>query len=486
MEKQTLHLFNSLSRRKEEFLPKTPGKAGVYVCGPTVQADAHIGHMRSAVAFDILRRWLEKIGYDVNFIRNVTDIDDKILRKAKEAGEEWWGLAYRFEKSFERDYRNLNVLLPTYEPRATGQIPEMIELVGILLEKGYAYLSPAAGNGANVYFDTEKWKDYGAITRQGGEEERGEKEEAGEGKRHARDFALWKAPKPGEPDSASWDSPFGKGRPGWHLECSAMSHRFLGQDFDIHGGGLDLRFPHHENEMAQSLAAGWPTASYWLHSAWVTQKGEKMSKSLGNGLAVEEICNKFSPWALRYALASVHYRSMLEWDEECGKEAVEVEKKIWRFKEEAENFLGRKIGEKEVEELPQESLPEEFIFAMNSDLSVGSALTVIFNSLHSLNSYMRSFGQKEEAEKEILSVFSMLSVLGLSPLSGPWEEKQKKGEEISPLVETLIEKREEARRKKDFKKADSIRELLKDVGVALEDGRSSTSWHRININEGIN
>lgn len=484
MKKQTFYLFNSLSRRKEEFRSKVPGKAGIYVCGPTVQAKAHIGHMRSAVAFDILRRWLEKSGYEVNFIRNITDIDDKILNNAKESGEEWWALAYRFERSFERDYRILNVLPPTYEPRATGQIPEMIELVEILLEKGYAYVSSTSKDGANVYFDTEKWRDYGAITRQGGGQNHIESQEAGEGKKHVRDFALWKAPKPGEPASASWTAPFGRGRPGWHLECSAMSHRFLGQDFDIHGGGLDLRFPHHENEMAQSLAAGWPTASYWLHSAWVTQKGEKMSKSLGNGLAVEEICNKFSPWALRYALTCVHYRSMLEWGDECGKEAMEVEKKIRRFKEEAENFLGKEINKEEVEEFPQERLPEEFVFAMNSDLDVGSAMGEIFSFIHFLNSSMRSSRVKEEAEEDILAVFSMLSVLGLSPLVFR-EENEEKGEGLPSLVEALIEEREAARREKDFKRADFIRKLLKDAGIALEDGRGSTSWHRTNTNEGM-
>ena len=484
MEKQTLHLFNSLSRREEEFTPKSPGKAGVYVCGPTVQAEAHIGHMRSAVAFDVLRRWLEKSGYEVNFIRNVTDIDDKILKKAKEAGEEWWALAYGFERSFERDYGLLNVLPPTYEPRATGQIPEMIELIEILLEKGYAYVVCVPEGGANVYFDTEKWKDYGALTRQGGEGGP-EEEEKGEGKKHPRDFALWKAPKEGEPASASWEAPFGKGRPGWHIECSAMSHRFLGDDFDIHGGGLDLRFPHHENEMAQSLAAGWPTASYWLHSAWVTQKGEKMSKSLGNGLGVGEICSQFSPWALRYALASVHYRSMLEWGPECGQEGMEVEKRVFRFKEEAESFLGRNVKEKEAQDFPLESLPEKFVSAMNADLNVGQALAVIFDSLRSLNSSMRSFGEKEEVEKGILSVFSMLSVLGLSPLSGQWGEKEEK-EELKGLVEALIEKREEARKEKDFEKADSIRGLLKECGIALEDAKGSTSWRRTNTNGGLN
>ncbi|MBR4399866.1 MAG: cysteine--tRNA ligase [Aeriscardovia sp.] len=486
MEKQPLRLFNSLTRREEEFKPKSPGKAGIYVCGPTVQGKAHIGHMRSAVAFDVLRRWLEKSGYEVNFIRNITDIDDKILKKASQEEEEWWALAYRFERSFERDYRLLNVLPPTYEPRATGQIPEMVELVEILLEKGYAYVSPlASGEGANVYFDTEKWKEYGALTRQGRGEAPTEEAEGGEGKKNPRDFALWKAPKPGEPPSASWDAPFGKGRPGWHLECSAMSHRFLGRDFDIHGGGLDLRFPHHENEMAQSLAAGWPTASYWLHSAWVTQKGEKMSKSLGNGLGVGEICSEFSPWALRYALASVHYRSMLEWGEECGKEAVEVEKRILRFKEEAESFLGRRIGEEEAEQIPLESLPEKFVSCMNADLNVGAALAALFDLLRSLNSSMRSFGDKGETEKGILSVFSMLSVLGLFPLPEK-AARREEGDPLSRLVENLIEKREKARREKDFEKADSIRRLLKEAGIALEDGRASTSWRRVNTDGGIN
>ena len=264
-----------------------------------------------------------------------------------------------------------------------------------------------------------------------------------------------------------------------------MSHRFLGGDFDIHGGGLDLRFPHHENEMAQSLAAGWGTASYWLHSAWVTQKGEKMSKSLGNGLAVGQICSQFSPWALRYALASVHYRSMLEWGDECGKEGMEVEKRIFRFKEEAEDFLGRKVSEEEAEAFPVEGLPENFVSSMNSDLSVSGALACVFDLVRSLNSSMRFAGGKEEGKRGILAVFSMLSVLGLSPLSGAWCQKREE-EDLSVLVEALIEKREEARKEKDFEKADSIRGLLEGCGIALEDKKGSTSWRRINTDEGIN
>ena len=482
MERQTLYLFNSLSRREEEFSPKVPGKAGVYVCGATVQGKAHIGHMRSAVAFDILRRWLEKSGYEVNFIRNVTDIDDKILRKAQEGGEEWWALAYRFERAFERDYSLLNVLPPTYEPRATGQIPEMVDLVEILLERGFAYRVPRGEEGgADVYFDTAKWKDYGALTRQG--EGDLEAEEEGTGKRHPRDFALWKAPKPSEPASASWKAPFGRGRPGWHLECSAMSHRFLGSDFDIHGGGLDLRFPHHENEMAQSLAAGWPTARYWLHSAWVTQKGEKMSKSLGNGLGVEEVCGKFSPWALRFALGSVHYRSMLEWGDEAGREAREVEKRVFSFKDAAERFLGRAILQKEAESLPKEALPKKFSSAMDDDLDVGTALAALFDCLRSLNSSMRSGGAREELEGPILSAFSMLSVMGLSPLDPAWKKADEGGDALAPLVEALIGEREKARREKDFEKADAVRELLKGAGVALEDGKSGTCWRRLNTEE---
>ncbi|MBR6440297.1 MAG: cysteine--tRNA ligase, partial [Aeriscardovia sp.] len=435
------------------------------------------------VAFDILRRWREKSGYEVNFIRNVTDIDDKILRKAKEAGEEWWALAYRFERSFGQDYSLLNVLPPTYEPRATGQIPEMVELVETLLGRGYAYRVPRPeAGGADVYFDTEKWKGYGALTRQGeGALEGGEDE--GRGKKSPRDFALWKAPKPSEPASASWDAPFGKGRPGWHLECSAMSHRFLGDDFDIHGGGLDLRFPHHENEMAQSLAAGWPTARYWLHSAWVTQKGEKMSKSLGNGLGVEEVCEKFSPWALRFALGSVHYRSMLEWGNEAGREAREVERRIFRFKEEAEGFMGRKIWEEEAESLPKGALPEKFSSAMDQDLAVGPALAEIFESLRALNSSMRSGAGREEAERGILSIFAMLSILGLSPLDPAWEKREAE-DGLAPLVEALMEEREKARAEKNFQKADAIRGLLKRAGVALEDGKGGTSWRRLDILEG--
>ncbi len=301
-----LRLYNSATAHIEDFTPLREGHIGMYVCGPTVQSAPHIGHMRAAIVFDIVRRWFDRLGFSVTYIRNVTDIDDKILNKSREAHEDWWAWAYHYELEFANDYRLLNVLPPTYEPRATGTIGAMIDLTQRLIDRGHAYvvMNEDGSPSGNVFFDVDSWPEYGALTHQ---QEGTISDNLTDGKRHPRDFALWKAPKPNDPLTAHWNTPFGAARPGWHLECSAISHRYLGDDFDIHGGGLDLRFPHHENELAQSHAAGYGFAHLWMHLAWVTQKGEKMSKSLGNGLSVEHVVDSSSAWIVRYALGSAHY-----------------------------------------------------------------------------------------------------------------------------------------------------------------------------------
>ena len=287
----SLHLYNSMTQIVEPVAPTiTPGSVSIYLCGATVQGSPHIGHMRSSLVFDVMRRWLERCGTKVRLIRNVTDIDDKILAKSSGAGLPWWQWAQIHEREFTRAYDSLGITPPTYEPRATGHIPEMIDLIQRLIDKGYAYV----GKSGSVYFDVPSFPEYGQLTHQGGAVSNDSENQADrtdfcssvalEEKRDSRDFALWKAAKTGEPADASWDSPWSRGRPGWHLECSAMAHRYLGRTFDIHGGGIDLRFPHHENELVQSCAAGYKSARYWVHNAWVTIKGEKMSKSLGNSL----------------------------------------------------------------------------------------------------------------------------------------------------------------------------------------------------------
>jgi cysteinyl-tRNA synthetase len=351
---------------------------GMYVCGPTVQSSPHIGHMRSAVAFDVIRRYLMVSGYKVKYVQNVTDIDDKILNKSREAGVNWREHAKKYEQEFVDAYRALGVMKPDANPHATKYIGQQIELIKRLVERGYAY----QGEGADVWFDTATWKDYGELTRQCNADDL-EVDAADDrpGKQHPRDFALWKTPKDTDPEDASWGSPWGKGRPGWHLECSAMAGDLLGSSFEIHGGGLDLRFPHHENELAQSRAAGDDFAKYWLHSAWVTQKGVKMSKSLGNGLSVEEVIggDPVNALALRYALAAVNYRNMLEWDI-SGKTMKSARATVERL----QRYLSGAIQSEQnvilnpFQDLSSTSLPQAFRDCMDNDVDVSGALAVVF------------------------------------------------------------------------------------------------------------
>lgn len=365
----TFRIYDTASKQLRDFEPVRQGHASIYLCGATPQSQPHIGHVRSGVAFDILRRWLLAQGYDVAFVRNVTDIDDKILNKAKENNRPWWEWVSTYEREFTKAYDTLHVLPPSVEPRATGHVTQMVEYMQRLIDAGYAY----AADGS-VYFDVAAWNaaegsDYGRISGNRVDDmEQGEPESRG--KRSALDFALWKAAKPGEP---SWPTPWGDGRPGWHLECSAMATFYLGETFDIHCGGLDLQFPHHENENAQSHAAGDGFARYWMHNHWVTMAGEKMSKSLGNVLSVPHILTLVRPVELRYYLGSAHYRSVLEYSEQALLEAAAGYQRI-------EAFVTR-VGEVEL----GERLPA-FDEALNDDLSVPKALAVIHDHVRAGNS----------------------------------------------------------------------------------------------------
>ena len=465
-----LHLYDTASRAVRTFEPRTPGEVGIYLCGATVQGSPHIGHLRSAIAVDILRRWLERSGQRVTLIRNVTDIDDKILTKAADHGEPWWAWAHRFEREFTEAYHSVDVLPPTYEPRATGHITEMVELMDRLVERGHAY----PGEEGNVYFDVRSFPPYGELTHQR-LENLGAGDDATEpppDKRDPLDFALWKAPKEGEPETAAWPTPYGRGRPGWHLECSAMARKYLGEGFDIHAGGIDLRFPHHENEQAQSRAAGWEFAGLWFHNAWVTVGGEKMSKSLGNSLLAREVLRDAAPVLLRYALGAVHYRSTLEFTP--GVSLVEAGA-AW---ERISGFVSRAV---EVDDGAAGSvgglaLPGGFVAAMDDDLNVSAALAVVHDEVRRGNSALAA---GESATEAALAVRAMLDVLGLDPLAPHWSAGSGSGAAdgaLDALVRAVLAERAEARAAKDFSRADALRDRLTEAGVVVEDGPDGARW----------
>lgn len=483
IEGMTLHLHDSKTARLQPLTPVTPGHVGIYLCGATVQGSPHVGHLRAAVAFDSLVRWLRRSGMEVTYVRNVTDIDDKILNKSAQAQVPWWAWAYRYEREFTQAYETLGVLPPSYEPRATGHIPEQIDLVRRLIERGHAYDD---GRG-NLYFEVHSQPDYGSLTRQRLADMRTTEDEAQidaaleAGKRDPRDFALWKSTKPGEPETASWESPWGQGRPGWHLECSAMARRYLGEEFDIHGGGIDLRFPHHENEQAQSHGAGWGFARLWVHNAWVTTKGEKMSKSLGNVLSIGALTKDFPAVAVRWALSTVHHRSAIEWGEETLPAAAAAWSKFSGFVERSIDLAGEASAEEIA--LPASELPEGFVAAMNDDLNVAGALAVIHEHMKAGNTAIDE-GDKALVRREQVLVRSMLDVLGLDPASDQWRgglgaggaEGSAEHEALDALVRALIEERAQARADKDWARADALRDRLTQAGIAVADGREGASW----------
>ena len=453
----SLNLYDTKSRKVSCFNPIKKGEVGIYLCGATVQAPPHIGHIRSGINFDILRRWLITSGYKVTFIRNVTDIDDKIIHKAGHEEITWWQVAAKYERAFTDAYNKLNVLPPTYEPRATGHITQMIELIEKLIENGSAY---APGNG-DVYLEVKKVKDYLSLSNQKLDDLLVADDADLKFKKDPKDFALWKAAKKGEP---SWPTPWGDGRPGWHIECSAMAHAYLGESFDIHGGGLDLIFPHHENEIAQSNAAGFGFANIWMHNAWVTTSGEKMSKSLGNSLQVNEILKKVRGIELRWYLGSAHYRSMLEFSFEALAESATAFRRIEAFLSRAESILG-----KEAELL----IADEFAKAMNDDLAVPQALAFIAESMRIGNSAAED---KKIIAKTAGEIRGALSVLGCDPKDEAFAATQSNNDAIDGLIKLALEQREAARLRKDFVAADQIRDQISSLGITVEDTTNGPRW----------
>ncbi len=462
-----MKIFDSKSGELREFVPISSGRVGIYVCGPTVQSVAHIGHLRSALSYDVMARWLTHLGNEVTLVRNVTDIDDKVLERAVEQKQNWWSLAYANELLFAADFRKLGIQAPSYEPRATGHIPQMLKLIATLIERGHAYR--ALDGSANVYFDTASWTSYGELTNQSPEDMDGQ--EASADKKRAQDFALWKAAKPNEPETASWDSEFGRGRPGWHIECSAMASHYLGKNFDIHGGGLDLRFPHHENELAQSTAAGHDFANYWVHNGLVTVSGQKMSKSLGNSVHSSDLFALASAQTVRYYLSSAHYRSVLDYQPSVLSEAEAALGRILGFLERA----GRELATTRFSEADSSiAIPAEFASEMNDDFNVPAALAVVHELVRSGNSDLDEQRLREAAQKRD-QVTLMLEVLGLAPAQ--WESQlSSEHQALDSLVQALIAERDRARDAKDYATADRIRDQLSAAGIELADSQNQTHW----------
>ena len=464
----SLSLYDTLTRTTSTFVPLKAGEVGIYLCGATVQAPPHIGHVRSGVNFDILRRWLTKSGYNVTFIRNVTDIDDKILHKAFHEEAPWWAVAMRYEREFSDAYTALNVQPPTYEPRATGHITQMIDLMTLLIERGAAY---APGNG-DVYLEVRKLQSYLNLSRQKVDDLLPAADADETFKKDPRDFALWKAAKPGDP---SWPTPWGPGRPGWHLECSAMAHAYLGESFDIHGGGLDLIFPHHENEIAQSEAAGYAFSKRWMHNAWVTASGEKMSKSLGNSLQVVELLKSVRGIELRWYLGSAHYRSMLEFSHEALAESATAFGRIEGFLTRASEILGA---------VPTPIISQGFTDAMNDDLAVPTALAGISEALRLGNSAITS-GDKGVIKASADEIRGALEVLGCDPFDPAFASSG--GEVLTSALDGVIQlalaQRTAARDRKDFAASDQIRDGLAALGIVIEDTAQGPRWSISQISE---
>jgi len=450
-----------------DFTPRVPGKVSVYLCGVTVQAGPHIGHLRSGVNYDVLRRWLLHSGYEVTFVRNITDIDDKVLEKAADRGLPYWALAYANEKLLDDDYTALGVLPPTYEPRATGVVPEIIELIKKLIDKGHAY--PSTDGCGDVYFDVRSHADYGSLTRQKIEEMEVPADAPLRGKRSPQDFALWKGAKADEPAEAQWPSPWGPGRPGWHIECSAMCWRFLGDEFDIHGGGLDLRFPHHENEIAQSRAAGLPFARYWVHHALLNLGDSKMSKSLGNVIDLATLVQAgIRPVELRYYLASPHYRSTIDYSDEALREAATGYQRIEGFATRAAERVGA---------VAPGAVPAEFTAALDDDLNTSRGLAVVHETVRQGNAALTA-GDDDTVRAALAAVRAMTAILGTDPLDPQWTAGS--GSALVPVVDALVklalEQRQAARARKDWAAADAVRDQLRAAGVDVEDTPSGPRW----------
>ena len=467
-----MRFYDSASATIREFEPVVPGEARIYYCGATVQGEPHLGHIRSALVFDQLSRWMRYRGLKVTTVRNVTDIDDKILAKSADSmepgfegefpNEQWWALAYRFEKVFAQAYAALGIDPPTYEPRATGHIPEMFALIQRLIDRGHAY--PALDDSGDVYFDVRSWAKYGALTNQSVEDMLDSADADPRGKRDPRDFALWKGYKEGEPLTASWESPWGRGRPGWHLECSAMAGKYLGSRFDIHGGGLDLRFPHHENELAQSTAAGDDFANFWMHNGMVTYEGEKMSKSIGNTISPAQMLQMARPLVVRYYLGSAHYRSILDYRPSSLQEAATAIERVEAFLAATQEVLK-----------PGREVPQAFAEAMDDDVNIPRALAVLHEQTRAGNAALAA---GEDASEAANAVMAMAEVLGLAQLMSFNAEGTSGAEHeaLDALIQAVLAERADARAQKDWAKADAMRDLLASAGVQVKDGANGSSW----------
>ncbi len=472
-----LKLYNTATRKKEDFHPLEKGKVGIYVCGVTVYDFCHIGHARSAIVFDVLVRYLREKGLDVTYVRNFTDVDDKIINKANETGKETSIIAQEYIDAFYEDMDRLYVLRADIEPRATEHIDGMIEMVTSLLDRGYAYVE-----GNDVFYSVEKFKDYGGLSgRKLDDMQAGRRIAVDEKKRHPMDFVLWKEAKPGEPQ---WDSPWGLGRPGWHLECSVMSNHFLGPSFDIHGGGRDLLFPHHENERAQSIGANDGVfANFWVHNGFVTVESEKMSKSLGNFLTIRDALKSYHPQVLRLFLLSKHYRSPLDFSNSAifGMQSGLV--RIYRTLQRLEDMIGP--YKEDAEDPRNDPFIEQFFGMMDDDLNTAGGIGLIFEMVRDINRQLDSCkGSIDETVRVRLikdrhQLFYAGRVLGLFEESPAEFFEQLSGDlkDINPIeIEKMIEDRSSARDAKDWAKADEIRERLKEMGVVLEDGPKGTTW----------
>ena len=467
----TLRLYNTATREVSPLEPVVPGRVSIYHCGLTVQGPPHIGHIRKEVVFDVLRRWLVHQGLEVTIVANITDIDDKILQKGAEQGRDWFAVAYENERALHQAYDVLGCIPPTYEPRATGHVPEMLEMIGELVERGHAYV--AADGSGDVYFDVRSWPAYGELSNQRIDDMQAAEDAPPEGKRDPRDFALWKGHKDGEPETASWPTPreWGtrRGRPGWHLECSAMAAKYLGNEFDIHGGGLDLRFPHHENELAQSRAAGQAFARVWMHNAMVNLGGAKMAKSVGNTLMVSEVVKRVRPIALRYYLLAAHYRSIIEFSEESLAEAAVAWERIEGFVRRAHELVGD-TGPGEV--------TEAFAAALDDDLAVPAALADLQASIAQGNKLI-SAADADGLRPVLATVRTELGALGLDPLSEHWSADGTAGgtdQALDVLVGALLDQRQAARAAKDFATADVVRDQLAAAGIEIEDTPHGPRW----------
>ena len=470
-----MRFYDSATSSIRDFEPVVPGEARIYYCGATVQGEPHVGHIRSALVFDQLARWMRYRGFKVTTVRNVTDIDDKILAKSVESAqptytgehpnEQWWALAYRYEKVFARAYATLGIDPPTYEPRATGHIPEMFELIQRLIDRGHAY--PALDDSGDVYFDVRSWEQYGALTRQSVDDMQDSADADPRGKRDPRDFALWKGYKEGEPLTAAWDSPWGRGRPGWHLECSAMAGKYLGKRFDIHGGGLDLRFPHHENELAQSTAAGDDFANFWMHNGMVTYEGEKMSKSIGNTISPVQMLQQARPLVVRYYLGSAHYRSVLDYRPTSLEEARVAIERVEAFLAATSELMAPNPQERRV--------PQEFADALDDDMNIPRALAVLHEQTRAGNAALAAGADASEFANAVWAMANVLGLISLMNLDGSGASGAEH-QALDALIHTILEQRASARAEKDWATADRMRDVLAAAGITVKDGAQGSTW----------